>query len=66
MNVYFGNYGQGSGASGVSIIATEEEFDPFDNIFMDITSVPIPELIDQEDEARTLGLTIVHEVGHWL
>mmetsp|Transcript_7457 Transcript_7457/g.12427 ORF Transcript_7457/g.12427 Transcript_7457/m.12427 type:complete len:293 (+) Transcript_7457:119-997(+) len=67
LNVYFGGAGKGSFATTVGIALSGEEVDDGDGVFVDILSVPgLPSNQLDEDKRRTLGHTLVHEVGHWL
>lgn len=67
LNAYFGGDGHGSFATTAGITLTEEEFNLGDASFVDISSVPgLPVNQDQSWQGRSLGHTLVHEVGHWM
>jgi len=68
LNAYFGAAGFSSFANGPGITVNDEDDEMgIDGVFNDITTVPgLPLNQDETDEDRSLGHTLVHEVGHWL
>lgn len=67
LNVYFGGVNQGSFAT-MAGVAFETDPTPIgDAAFVDIGTVPgLPKNANSNEEGRSLGHTLVHEVGHWL